>query len=1672
MNWRSIPPRVLLCRALAVALLLILSGQLRTSAQNDRIATRGKRFQTGFIQNSFGANSLKVHVMSTVATSGTVSIPLAGWSTSFTVAANNVAVVDVPTSAENWGSGTVAQKGVLIETNDSVNVFISSFQNFTHDLSQILPESSLGNSYRVDAYHGIPNSSNLHKSELLVVATQDGTQIRIVPSCNVLGGGAAGVPMIVNMNAGETYQLQAATDALDLTGTTVDATSQSGSFRPFAVYGGSMCATIPGACQACDAIFEQLLPKPVWGTRYLTVPVAGVNSTTYRILADENGTNVTIAGGAPIVLNAGQTHEVNGTNTPVCIQSTRPISVTQFLEGIGCAGNGDPAMMLLSPATDLSTRASFHTPTSGLLNQHSISVVMPASALGQLTLDGIPVSPALFQPYAACSDRIHAKIPVTQGVHRLAAAGGFQAYMFGLGSGESYACSVGDIGVVPVQQDSVVCGTGPITLNAPEPLSNATWTEAGSPAVVLATGNSYSFTPTGSGSYTVNGTQPITGCPRSFTYHVGIPLTIPTLVTANDGPTAAVCQYQSVQLGLQPPPDPAWFQIQWSPASSLSDPNIPDPVAIPLSDTWYTVAVTSPSGCGNMLDSVFIDVTPGAVLEMTTTSEHAELCLGDSTQLSSTTLRVLGSDRFNGPIGPMWTAVQGGVIGAQCGSLSGTALYFNGNGQRYVQTIGYNTTGGGFVRFHLKIANGSAPCDDADPGEDVVLEYSLNNGLNWSTMATFSENMYPAFQLVSTPIPSPAQGTNTMFRIRQLANSGAGQDNWAIDDVVISRYDDSWLNYSWSPATVTTVTSPNTMGHPTTSGWYTLNGTDPTAGCVYRDSVHVQVNPAFSIQLTPDTTLCAVEGIQLNATPGSGSGIQYAWSPNNGTLSSTTIADPIATPTTTTTYTALATTAAGCTAQGSVTITVGQLLALSLSASQDTLCQGQSSQLNAAAGGANGLSYQWSGAGLNATNIAAPIASPAQTTTYTCTVTHAASGCSLSADITITVNTGYTANAGPDVTVCSALGHQLTVQHNVADPSYTWSPAAGLNSATIQSPTILTDATQTFTVTITDPNGCSVSDDVTITRAFAGLPTQTAVSACADAPPTLTAPATGVSYQWNTPTGNGPATPSMVASSSGAHAVTITDAQGCQGTSVFSVTLYALPVVSLGPDLSLCGATAQVLNAGNPGSSYAWSTGATTGTISVNASGTYGVTVTNSQQCSASDSMDISFNTLPADVLQDVQTCVSTPPTLDAGNAGATYLWNTGAQTQTISPSNSGTYSVLVTTPQGCSATFDAVVDLAPAITVALGNDTSICAGTMLDLDAGSPGATYQWSTGATTRNISVTTSGTYSVTVNNGGCSASDAITIQVIEAPTDALNDITSCIDDPVSLDAGNPGCAFLWNTGQTEQVIQIPSSGNYSVLVTNATGCAATFSAHVEYVTPPVVDLGPDTVLCEGQVRVLDAGNPGATYAWSNGSNARTINVSQAGTYQVLVDNGHCQQSDSATILFNPSPVRMATRQFHTCLEEEPRYVVLDAGNAGSRYEWSDGATTQVILAGAYGWYFVNVTNVYDCATRDSVVVNEYCPSTIFVPNTFTPNGDGLNDVFIPVGKNIGSMHLFIFDRWGELIFESDDPEMGWDGTYRGEVVKNDMYMWRLNYKFEDKDGTLGMEQKQMGHIQVLR
>lgn len=1659
-------------RSTISAALLLLS--ITAVAQVQPPDTRGREFWMGFMQNASGTQQLSVKIAAAQATTGTLSVPLAGWSTSFSVAANGVTSVAVPSIYETTGSETAQPKGLYLTSVEPVTVTLVNYQNQTTDAAQLLPLKSLGTSYRVDALPGTStayqNGQYIFRSEFMVVATQDGTEVSITPTATTTAGHAPGVPFTVQLNAGQTYQVQALSGLTDLTGTTVKGTAQNGSCRPFAVFGGSMCAVV--SCAACDHVNEQMIPVDTWGNAFHTVPLDNLSTWGFRVLANENGTLVTINGGAPVPLNAGGSYTVPGTNQPACITSDKPVSVAQYMVGATCAGSGDPSLLLLTADDRMSTSAAFTTlfSTQGAMT-HWVSVVTATGSIAQLQLDGNPIPAASFTTYAACPGLSCAKVQVTAGQHRLTSPAGFLAYAYGLASGESYLYSLSNTMAPPPPPSGIICSTDPVTLTSPVVLSNAQWTMASDPGTVLATGNSYTFTPDHNDTYRVDGVLLPSGCAQHFEFQVGLPVQPHLNLTANNAPSTTVCQFNSVQLGTGAIANANWFDLNWSPSAQVSDPTIPNPVAYPAQDTWYKLLVTSPVGCGSALDSVFVHVQPSTIYALRTTVSDDSICAGNSAQLHAEVERVLFADAFEGAPAAWWESIQGGTASAACGSVTGTALYFNGGGTRSATTPPINFSNGGVAHFALKIATGAAPCEDADPGDDVVLEYSTN-GSTWQLLATFNEAAFPAFTQLDVPVPALGSAATAMrLRWRQLAHGGAGHDNWSMDNLLITRYEDASGQLAWSPAAgLSSPTAATPTASPTASTWYkatVANG----SGCLYTDSVLVHVAPAFSILPINDTTRCGTAGTQLLAQSSWAAGVTWAWAPATG-LSSAAVANPVASPAATTTYTVNASNTWGCTASRQVTVAVSKLAAVAATASSNNLCHGQSVNLSAAITSTGTYTLAWSPNGSVASPAAAnTAATPSATTTYVCTATDTPTGCTQSSAVTVNVAPAYVLHTTADTTVCTALGLQLHASHNMAQPyQAAWTPAANLNAANILQPSILANNSATYVLTLTDANGCTATDSTHITVAFENLVTPVNLSTCAGQQLVLDAGYPGSTYSWNT----NASSQTISVGQPGQYTVTITEVQACQVIKSFFATFNPLPVVDLGSDQALCGVPQYTLNAGNPGSSKQWSTGATTDQITVAATGTYSVTVTDNHGCQATDAAHIALNPLPANMLQDVTACETNPVTLNAGNPGSSYAWSTGDTGPSITPATSGTYTVAVTTPQNCSATFSAAVVLMPRVAVSLGPDLALCAGDPLVLGgAASPGVSYLWGTGQTTPSIQVSASGTYTLAATNGYCSGADTVAVLFHPLPANNLADQTACTGLAITFDAANAGSTFAWSTGSSAQSISITAPGPYSVQVTNAFGCHADFSATAAFVPPPSVHLGPDTVLCAGQLLTLDAGNPGATYSWSNGSTARTIAPTASGAYTVSVNNGYCSTSGTITVHFNPVPEPMPSHQYYTCLDEDPHYIAVDAGNPGCTYRWDGGQQAQVINARTYGWHGVSITNVFGCTRKDSAQVVEFCRPTIFIPNTFTPNGDGRNDVWLPVGNNIAEYDMYVFDRWGGVLFHSMDVNTGWNGTANGNPVPNDVYVYQVTFRLqEDSSGHLGFEQTRTGHVQVLR
>lgn len=409
-----------------------------------------------------------------------------------------------------------------------------------------------------------------------------------------------------------------------------------------------------------------------------------------------------------------------------------------------------------------------------------------------------------------------------------------------------------------------------------------------------------------------------------------------------------------------------------------------------------------------------------------------------------------------------------------------------------------------------------------------------------------------------------------------------------------------------------------------------------------------------------------------------------------------------------------------------------------------TICEGGSANLTASGGDA----YSWVGASSGSQTITV---SPTVTTVYTVEV-YNLQGCMATATATVFVNPLPIANAGADQTICAGDCATLTATGGI---SYEWNTGATTPSITV-CPTVLT----TYTVTVTDVNGCTAQDDVVVdvsylTNVSAGEDQTICVGACA----TLTATG-GVNYLWST--GESVATISVCPGVTTTYTVTVSDAAGCQGIDDVTVFVNPSPTANAGADQSICEGDCAILTA-TGGIAYAWSSGATTAAITVCPvqTTTYTVTVTDVNGCTDEDDVTVTVNTLPvANAGADDAVCLGACATLTA-TGGIAYEWNTGVQTAaiTVCPGVTTTYTVTVTDVNGCQAADDVTVTVNPLPAASAGPDQAICLGDCATLTA-SGGVAYVWSTGATTASINVcpTVNTVYNVTVTDAnGCSATD---------------------------------------------------------------------------------------------------------------------------------------------------------------------------------------------------------------------------------------------------------------------------------------------------------------------------
>lgn len=591
-------------------------------------------------------------------------------------------------------------------------------------------------------------------------------------------------------------------------------------------------------------------------------------------------------------------------------------------------------------------------------------------------------------------------------------------------------------------------------------------------------------------------------------------------------------------------------------------------------------------------------------------------------------------------------------------------------------------------------------------------------------------------------------------------------------------------------------------------------------------------------------------------------------------------------------------------------IVVGKSGQLKLALRDTVVCQGKVIRLDA---GNAGATYLWSN-GATTQTIEVKNAN-----TYAVTVTK--DGCSVSGSSKITFSNAAV-DAGQNLILCEGKSGQLSASGGT---SYTWSPSTGLSSTNIPNPTVKPTKTTVYYVAINTGGICGIIRDSVL------------------------------------------------------------------------VSVVAAPVLDLPDTTTFCGVTAGILlgnsfigaNGGTVGvpntTTYRWSTGSTAQAINVNRAGKYFVTATNAEGCISSDTTEVQFvQSLKANVTANSTICAGGQIQLKA-SGGQIYRWQpaTGLSDPTIAnpiakPTVTTTYTLTVATGQQiggggmpCTpATATVTITVVPKPTLNLGKEITTCE-PFLILDTKIADGKHTWSDKSTNQTLRVTKSGVYKVSVVTPSCTDVLTDSIKVNFITLDLGKDTLITCDKTVTLDTKIPNAQYKWSDGSTGQTLRATKSGKYSVSVT-LPNCSRTLVGSVTLILPELnIGNGRDSMrVCKNEL-VLDAFNttPNTDYTWSDGSKRQTLRVTREGWYKATVNRRDCNLVLVDSIYITFFKVNLG-KDIVTCQNE----VLLDAGNSGAKYLWSDAkkSTSRTLKVTTSGTYLVTVTDTCGAVAQSSLIV----------------------------------------------------------------------------------------------------
>ncbi|MDX9773080.1 MAG: PKD domain-containing protein [Bacteroidales bacterium] len=1229
-----------------------------------------------------------------------------------------------------------------------------------------------------------------------------------------------------------------------------------------------------------------------------------------------------------------------------------------------------------------------------------------------------------------------------------------------------------------------------------------------SPAAGLSAANIANpvATPASTTTYTVTVTD-ANGCIKTGSVTVNVAPVLTAVAYADDNLIGA-CATSNTQLHVNVNGGEAPYSFSWLPVAGLSSAVIQDPIAKPAATTVYAVTVTDANGC-IATANVTVNVAPALVVTVTVDDNLIGTCPSSVAHLSATATGGEGGYTY------LWDnaaslndATMANPTAKPGVTTTYTVTVTDANGCTEQASIVVNVA---------PVLTVNATADDMFIGTCLTsvshLDATVTGGeapytYKWTPLTGLDDNNIqtptakPAVTTTYTVTVTDANGctatSNVLITVRPALTLSLTVDDSSIGTCPTSVAHitstagggEPGYTYLWTPAAgLSSDTDPNPTAKPAATTTYTLTVTDQN-GCSISRDITITVVSALTVTATAADPLigtCATSTTTLNAVAlGGEPGYTYSWLPVAG-LDNPAIQTPLAKPAVTTTYTVTVTDNNGCTATATVTVTVAPDLTATATVDDGTIgtCPTSVAHLEVtAAGGEPGYIYLWSPvAGLSDPNSKTPTAKPAVTTTYTVTVTDA-NACQTTANVTVAVapvlNVTVTAD-DYNIGTCPVSDAQLTATASGGEPAYTylWSPATGLSDVNISNPVAKPAVTTTYTVLVTDVNGCTATSSLTITVAPVLSATATAsdpnIGTCPSSTSTLDVIVTGgepgYTYSWlpvtdlSDPLIKNPVAKPAVTTT---YTVTVTDNNGCTTTAPVTVTVLPDLIATATADDLIIGTCPSsrsnitvTVTGGEAAFTYSWLPVAGLNNPNVSnpvakpaVTTTYTVTVTDANGCQATDDITITVQplltvsvTADDDILSTCPTSVAQlTATASGGEELATggYLWSwapsAGLSAVNIpnpvaKPASTTTYTVTVTDANGCTATNTVAVEVRPPLTaIATATDYLIgdCLLSTSTLDVSVTGGEmpylYSWTPAATLSDATVKSpvakpavNTTYTVTVTDAnGCTVSANVTINI--APP--LVATAAVDDDPIgacptsfahlstTVTGGEGAYTYLWDNAMTlddatraNPTAKPAVSTLYTVLVTDSNGCTTTAQVQVNVAPDLTVTATADDYIigaCPSSVATLTATGAGGelllsgdyTYNWSPAAGLNYTNVKSpvakpgaTTTYTVIItDRNGCTATDQVTITVNPpialttTPAVYAGGYNITCNGASDGAIDLGVtgGEAPYTYAWTgpSGFTsaTEDISGLVAGTYNITVTDANNCTSVTSVVLLE--------------------------------------------------------------------------------------------------